>query len=288
MMAGADFIKTSTGKEPVNATLPVSLVMVRAIRDYHERTGFKVGFKPAGGIRSAKQALDWLLLMKEELGDEWLDARPVPHRRERAAHRHRAPARALRHRPLLGRAPSPDGLRLTDDSPSRRSSRHGLGPRARSRRARARVARRATSDASATSSTAPSAPPASDTFDVINPANRPDAGAGRAGRRRGRRRRGQGRAQRACPRWQALAGHERARYLYALARQVQKHARLFAVLETLDNGKPIRETRDIDIPLVARHFYHHAGWAQLHGRRVRRATRRWASSARSSRGTSRC
>ena len=55
----------------------------------------------------------------------------------------------------------------------------------------------------------------------------------------------------------------RARYLYALARQVQKHSRLLAVLETLDNGKPIRETRDIDIPLVARHFYHHAGWAQL-------------------------
>ncbi|MBK9072547.1 MAG: aldehyde dehydrogenase family protein [Myxococcales bacterium] len=63
--------------------------------------------------------------------------------------------------------------------------------------------------------------------------------------------------------WTALGGHGRARYLYALARQIQKHARLFAVLESLDNGKPIRETRDIDIPLVARHFYHHAGWAQL-------------------------
>src|SRR5258706_11334313 len=72
MMAGADFIKTSTGKEPVNATLPVSLVMVRAIREYYERSGYKVGFKPAGGIRTAKQSLDWLILMKEELGDEWL------------------------------------------------------------------------------------------------------------------------------------------------------------------------------------------------------------------------
>jgi deoxyribose-phosphate aldolase len=72
MMAGADFIKTSTGKESVNATLPVTLVMARAIRDYHERTGYKVGFKPAGGIRTAKQSLDWLILMKEELGDEWL------------------------------------------------------------------------------------------------------------------------------------------------------------------------------------------------------------------------
>src|SRR5882762_546996 len=63
--------------------------------------------------------------------------------------------------------------------------------------------------------------------------------------------------------WQALTPHARARYLYALARQVQKHSRWLAVLETLDNGKPIRESRDIDIPLVARHFYHHAGWAQL-------------------------
>ena len=72
MMAGGDFIKTSTGKEDVNATLPVSLVMVRAIRDYHDLTGFKVGFKPAGGLRTAKDALSWQILMKEELGDEWL------------------------------------------------------------------------------------------------------------------------------------------------------------------------------------------------------------------------
>ena len=71
MMAGSDFIKTSTGKEAVNATFPVAFVMVRAIRDYHQRTGHKVGFKPAGGIRSAKEALSWLALMKEELGDEW-------------------------------------------------------------------------------------------------------------------------------------------------------------------------------------------------------------------------
>lgn len=72
MQAGADFIKTSTGKEPTNATLPVSLVMVRAIRAYYESTGYKVGFKPAGGIRTAKQSLDWLILMKEELGEEWM------------------------------------------------------------------------------------------------------------------------------------------------------------------------------------------------------------------------
>jgi len=71
MMAGADFIKTSTGKEPVNATLPVGLIMTRAIRDYRDRTGHAVGFKPAGGIRTAKQSLEWLYLMKEELGVDW-------------------------------------------------------------------------------------------------------------------------------------------------------------------------------------------------------------------------
>jgi aldehyde dehydrogenase (NAD+) len=100
------------------------------------------------------------------------------------------------------------------------------------------------------------------TFDVINPANREvlarvtegttsDVDAAVSA------------AKKALPAWQALDGHSRARYLYALARAVQKHSRLFAVVESMDNGKSIRETRDIDIPLVARHFYHHAGWAQL-------------------------
>jgi deoxyribose-phosphate aldolase len=72
MMAGADFIKTSTGKESVNATLPFSLVMVRAIREYQELTGHLVGYKPAGGISRAKEALEYLTLIKEELGNQWL------------------------------------------------------------------------------------------------------------------------------------------------------------------------------------------------------------------------
>lgn len=75
LMAGADFIKTSTGKEAVNATLPVGLVMARMIRAYRERTGHVAGLKPAGGIRSARQALDWLLMMRDELGPQWLDRR---------------------------------------------------------------------------------------------------------------------------------------------------------------------------------------------------------------------
>lgn len=72
MMAGADFIKTSTGKESINAVLPTGLVMARMIREYQERTGHIVGFKPAGGIRTAKQSLEWMMLMKEELGPRWL------------------------------------------------------------------------------------------------------------------------------------------------------------------------------------------------------------------------
>ena len=106
------------------------------------------------------------------------------------------------------------------------------------------------------------APRSGETFDTVNPATaKPLARIAQAGSTdidaavtaaRG-----------ALPGWRGLGGHGRARYLYALARQVQKHSRLFAVLESLDNGKPIRESRDIDIPLVARHFYYHAGWAQL-------------------------
>ncbi len=74
MMAGADFIKTSTGKEPTNATLPVGLVMTRAIREYAQQTGMAVRFKPAGGMRTAKQSIEWLALIKEELGESWMRA----------------------------------------------------------------------------------------------------------------------------------------------------------------------------------------------------------------------
>ena len=102
-----------------------------------------------------------------------------------------------------------------------------------------------------------------ETFETLNPGHRQAAGRV-SGRLRPPRWIGRfGPRARRKPGWWALGGHGRARYLYAIARQIQKHSRLFAVLESLDNGKPIRESRDIDIPLVARHFYHHAGWAQL-------------------------
>jgi aldehyde dehydrogenase (NAD+) len=105
-------------------------------------------------------------------------------------------------------------------------------------------------------------PRSGEKFDTVNPANgQPIARIAQAGKEDIDM--AVEAARRAQPGWYALGGHARARYLYALARQVQKHSRLFAVIESLDNGKPIRESRDIDIPLVARHFYHHAGWAEL-------------------------
>jgi aldehyde dehydrogenase (NAD+) len=101
-----------------------------------------------------------------------------------------------------------------------------------------------------------------ETFDVINPSNREVLARVTQGTK-GDVDAAVAAARAALPAWQSLDGHTRARYLYALARGIQKHSRLFAVVESMDNGKSIRETRDIDIPLVARHFYHHAGWAQL-------------------------
>ncbi|MFQ6605037.1 MAG: aldehyde dehydrogenase family protein [Fidelibacterota bacterium] len=112
------------------------------------------------------------------------------------------------------------------------------------------------------------APQSDQWFDTVNPATEevlasiPAAGAEDVDR-------AVAAARQAQPAWAGLPGYDRARHLYALARQIQKHSRLFAVLETLDNGKPIRESRDIDIPLVIRHFYHHAGWAQLMGRELK-------------------
>lgn len=94
-------------------------------------------------------------------------------------------------------------------------------------------------------------------------------------------------ATKALPKWSASSGYTRAKVLYAIGRAMQRHQRLFAVLESIDNGKPIRESRDIDVPLAIRHFIHHAGWAQALDR-IFPATRASASSARSSRGISRC
>src|SRR3954467_10131017 len=109
--------------------------------------------------------------------------------------------------------------------------------------------------------------PGTETFETLNPATgKPLAWLTQAGT--GDVDRAVRAARKAQSEWWAVGGHGRARYLYALARAVQKQHRFLAVLESLDNGKPIRESRDIDVPLVARHFYHHAGWAQLMAREL--------------------
>src|SRR5438132_851208 len=185
--------------------------------------------------------------------------RPVPPRRLGVAHRHRAPARALRDGAVLGGAPPSDGM--TTVSEIFETMAYGPAPES-DKPALEWIARHAAGQFGLfiggrwTTGTNGAA------FDVINPATtarlarvtqagQPDVDAA------------VGAARKALAEWSGLAGHARARHLYALAREVQKQARLLAVLESLDNGKSIRETRDLDIPLVARHFYHNAGWAQL-------------------------
>src|SRR5205814_1521660 len=155
--AGADFIKTSTGKLPGAATLPVHLVMLEAIRDVYEETGRRVGMKPAGGIRVSKNAIQYLVQVHETLGPAWL---------------------------------TPDLYRI---------------------RASARAVEAA-------------------------------RGAYENG-------------------WSSLPGSERAKYLFRIARILQERSREFAVLESLNGGKPIKESRDVDLPLAAAHFFYYAGWA---------------------------
>jgi acyl-CoA reductase-like NAD-dependent aldehyde dehydrogenase/deoxyribose-phosphate aldolase len=306
MMAGADFIKTSTGKESVNATLPVSLVMIRAIRAYEAARA--VGYKPAGGISKAKDALVYLMLMKEELGDRWL--RPDLFRfgassllgdieRQLEHHVTGAYSASYRH-PGRDRCFSP-GMDRADVLALGYLNQeiHETGPTCP--RNSMTSAGRGCAGAMTVIRKGPMT--TREIFDTMDygpaPESAPRRGLDRrhAGRlrafhrrrlhrsparpsprrtprrarcwprsrkgTRGRCRRRRRRRAGAFPKWAKLPGHARARYLYALARLLQKHARLFAVLESLDNGKPIRESRDIDVPLAQRHFYYHAGLAQL-------------------------
>ena len=260
MQAGADFIKTSTGKEDVNATLPVSLVMLRALRDYRDLTRLRDRLQ-AGGRPAHRQGRD-------QLADP--DARgngPAPGRATTSSAS--APARcsptssassnisrpAAIPRAIATRWDRPMGkiadlIETLEYGPSPESDDAVRGWLAAHSR-----------PASAISSTAAS-PSRPTLFDVFDPAtgekiarvsqgSEADVDAAVAA------------ARKALPGWSALPGDARARHLYALARHVQKRERFLSVLESIDNGKPIRETRDIDIPLVARHFYHHAGWASL-------------------------
>ena len=180
------------------------------------------------------------------------------------ARRHRASARALRHRPLLGRPPPPDGVRDHHERRKHSSTTMDYGPAPEAPSEAQRLARRARGGASGISSAASaSRPPAARALRCRS--TRRTASASRASRKAPRRTSTPPSRRRArrSPAGRRSPATARARHLYALARMCRSRRALFAVLETIDNGKPIRETRDIDIPLVARHFYHHAGWAQL-------------------------
>ena len=256
MAAGADFIKTSTGKISPAATLPVALVMLEAIRDVHDETGRVVGFKPAGGIRTV------------EAGD------PAPRAGARDARPRLADARPLPLRRLV--APQ----RRADADPQGED-----GPRTRARTTSPltdleRKQERTPVPSEWTYAPAPESRDVvqlreryghfvggewlepSETYTTICPAT---GGAARRGRRRRRPRTSTSRSR---PRasafengWSALPGSERAKYLFRIARILQERAREFAVLESLNGGKPIKESRDVDLPLAAAHFFYYAGWA---------------------------
>ncbi len=249
MLAGADFIKTSTGKISPAATPPVTLVMLEAVRDFHEATGRLIGVKAAGGIRTSKDAIKYLVLVNETVGDRVADPRPVPVRRldppERpaaaaAAAGHRALLRSrLRHDRLSGAAvtfeyaPAPESRSVVDIASS-----YGLF-----------INGEFTDAIGGT------------TFKTVNPATEEvlsevsEAGSDDVDRAVRAARDAYERV------WGPMSGRDRGKYLFRIARLIQERSRELAVLETLDNGKPIRESRDVDLPLVAAHFFYHAGWA---------------------------
>ena len=287
MMAGADFIKTSTGKEGVNATLLVTLTMLRMIRAYHERTGFKVGYKPAGGISAAKDVLNYQFLMKEELGREWLEpdlfrvgASSLLADIERQLEHHVTGRYSAFNRHAGGMIAMSVAHYFDDD---------GLRPGARSRHRGARLAGKRHDAGFGHFIDGAFVPPASGTTSTRSSRRPARCWRSIAQRQRGRCRcRGDGGAQGARRVGEARrAMAARAPSLCAGPHDPAPCAGCSRCSRALDNGKPIRETRDIDVPLAARHFYHHAGWAQLQETRVRRPSSRSASSARSSRGISR-
>lgn len=263
MQAGACWIKTSTGKEPVNATLPVSLVMLRAIRDYRMRSGFSVGFKPAGGLRTARDALHWQALIHEELGRDWLrpelfrigassllDDIEGQIRRDCAAHDGAGIGAGAGPR---GQVPDMNGIM---DEVMETMDCGASGENADA--VRDWLAARGTfGHFIGGAFTAPGerlADPDPATAGVLGPVTRGSAqDVARA----------VAAARRAQPGWAALPGHERARHLRAIAHSLKDREGFLALLEVLDSGRPIRTARDLDLPRATRQFHHHAGRAEL-------------------------
>ena len=258
--AGADFIKTSTGKVSPAATLPVTLCMLEVIRDVHDETGRIVGMKPAGGIRTAKQAIQYLCVLNETLGTAWmtpdlfrfgasslLNDVLMQIRKQRTG---RLPVRRLLHDRLRWRAKTP----ATRAVPSPLEWEYAPAPEARDivsleERYGLYIGGEQV------------APRSRKWFATISPSTEEHlAEVALAGARdvdlavqaaRGAFEDG----------WSSLRPAERAKYLFRIARLIQERSRELAVAESLDGGKPIKESRDVDIPLAAAHFFYYAGWA---------------------------
>ena len=283
MEAGADFIKTSTGKAASGATPGVTLVMLEAIRDYAERSGRAVGMKAAGGVSTSKAALHRLVLVKETLGDEWL-----------TPDRFRIGASSLLNDLLMqyektqtGPLRAAGGLLEGMSTPGETRAPESSGTtRPRPSRPTTCACATATACSSAASSATRSTARAS------NRSTRPPRSRWPRWPSQAPadvRRAVESAARAAQPGWAALSGLERGKYLFRVARLIQERARELAVVESLDGGKPIRESRDVDVPLAAAHFFHYAGWADklsygVGGRAV--APSAWRR--RSCPGTSRC
>ena len=257
LLAGGDFIKTSTGKISPAATLPVTHVMLQAVRDWYEQTGERRAVKPAGGIRTTKDAIRYLVAVKEVAGPEWLDPFLFPVRRVQPAER---PADATAHPtrgPLL--RPRLRDRGLSGDSEGRCHGTHldwDYAPAPES----AAIGR--LQDRYQMFVGGRFVDGRGDDVKTHQPGHRGGARLGLHRQRGRRRRRG---APPPAPRT-SRCGHgsrraERGKYLYRIARGIAERARELAVVETLDNGKPIKESRDVDVPTAAAHFFYHAGWA---------------------------
>ena len=264
MLAGGDFIKTSTGKVSPAATLPVTLIMLEAVRDWRETTGEMVGVKPAGGIRTSKDAIKFLVSVNEVAGEEWLDNHWFRFGASSLLNDLHPAAPADEHRRLLRRRLRrrrlPQPLLTGRDEPTDRGTRtmspfeYAPAPESRA------VVDIASSyglfiggefvEATGGTPFKTVNPATEEVLAEVSEASADDVDAAvRA-------------ARTAYTRvWSRMSGADRGKYLFRIARILQERAREFAVLETLDNGKPIKEARDVDLPLAAAHFFYHAGWA---------------------------
>jgi hypothetical protein len=285
VMRPGDFIKTSTGKTSLNATLGNNQVMLEAIRDFYLDTGIAIAMKPAGGIRTAKQALH---VSHRDQGDarrRVAQQHALPLRRLLAAQRPAPPDREGAHRRLPGAVLLQRSRRVLLIRCHAHSAHLERGQMRKNRptpdaRPRPPAPELIFGDLweydPAPETADPKlkprydlfiggkfvAPASGKYFDSINPANETEARRARA------RRSGRCRRRLSPPRAKAFetvlgqdARPERAKYIYRIARLLQDRAREFAVAETMDGGKPIKESRDFDVPMAAAHFFYHAGWA---------------------------